>query len=529
MKRGEPYSRDTRGRRRERSRGWHSPKLVAMRRLLESLLLATALMGVLLLVPASTGRVAFADGGPHGGYTSTGGAGGGLPDQCAGCHRVHQGISKFRLLNAANPYALCLTCHNGSGSRLDVFDGVRLDAVEARDPAVVGVQSVPGMIFSVAPDSTRHAPAGSTVEYTIAVSNTSYAITTNYALSLSEASSADFLPSSLTAAVLSIDCCEVQYIDLVVTIAPTAPSGAQLLTSVTVTSDDEWFGPQTAIVTVQTKVGLPSAGNTLNGGGFMFVNGAQVTSRHNADPADDSSYPWGFIYPTSGQTTNTGLNANWMGTYLQCTSCHNPHGSNNYRILRDRLFGTTTPLVTVRAYYAGALTKDEGAPGLSAGAPVDKYVREYYASEGTGGAPNTGAGSLASLCVNCHVAYPSTGATVSYTGGGTTHYRHKTEMPFTDWSNPDTGRVSQNPETNPLSGFPALRLASNASNDNTIVTCLTCHRVHGTASTMNGYALRSSLGGLADDDLSPAQTTSSRSTCSLRTTAACVSPATNGV
>jgi len=272
------------------------------------------------------------------------------------------------------------------------------------------------------------------------------------------------------------------------------------------------FGLQTATVTTQTTVGLPSDDRTLNGGGFMFVNGAPVTSRHNADPADNSSFPWGFSDSGSGQSANTGQNLNWMGSALQCTSCHNPHGSDNYRMLRDRLFGVTTAQVNVKAFYAGAITRDEGAPGLNAGAPADKYVGEYYASEGTGGAPNTGAGSLASLCVACHGAYPSNGAAVAYTAGGVTHYRHKTEMPFTAWANPESGRVSQNPETNPIAGFPALRLASNSGNDNTIVTCLTCHRAHGTSSTMEGYAVRASLGGLADEGLSPAQTGLSRST-----------------
>ena len=103
------------------------------------------------------------------------------------------------------------------------------------------------------------------------------------------------------------------------------------------------------------------------------------------------------------------------------------------------------------------------------------------------------------------------GASQAYSAGGVTHYRHKTEMPFDDWSNPDTGRISQNPETNPVAGFPNLRLASNSGNSNGIVTCLTCHRVHGTNSTMAGYALKGSLGGLADEDLSPAQTSTSRS------------------
>ena len=166
------------------------------------------------------------------------------------------------------------------------------------------------------------------------------------------------------------------------------------------------------------------------------------------------------------------------------------------------------------AFFGGAFTKDEGAPGLEGGSPADKYTQEYYGSAGSGGAPTTaGQGSLASLCGACHTAYPSDGASVGFTAGGVTHYRHKTEMPYTDWTNPETGtQVTNHPETNPLTGFPALRLASNTGESNTIVTCLTCHRVHGSTSTMSGYALMQQFGGLGDNDLTPSQTLTSSST-----------------
>jgi len=105
-----------------------------------------------------------------------------------------------------------------------------------------------------------------------------------------------------------------------------------------------------------------------------------------------------------------------------------------------------------------------------------------------------------------HTAYPSAGASAAYTVGGVTHFRHRTEMPFTNWTNPETGLPPLNPETSGLAGFPALRLASNGTQGNTVVTCLTCHRVHGSSATMSNYALKKSLGGLADEDLTPTQT-----------------------
>ncbi len=263
----------------------------------------------------------------------------------------------------------------------------------------------------------------------------------------------------------------------------------------------------TADVKVETKVGDPTGLGILNGGGFRYIAGVAVTSRHNADPADNSLYPWGY-------NANTGQNTNALASPLQCTSCHNPHGTANYRLLKEKVNAVST---VVRAWYpdggAGAFVKDEGASGLGTGAPGDKYTKEYYGSAGGGGAPITTGGSLASLCGACHTAYPSASASSAYTAGGVTHYRHKTEMPYTDWTNPETGVAPpNNPETLPITNFPALRLASNSTNDQKIVTCLTCHRVHGSTSTMQGYALKTTFGGQGDTDLTPSQTADSIST-----------------
>lgn len=83
-----------------------------MRRII--IALAGAAAGLLLGV-----SIASADGGPHGDYTTT-------TDKCAACHRVHtaQGAKVLK----ADRAGICLSCHDGSGAPLDVWDGVRLAA-----------------------------------------------------------------------------------------------------------------------------------------------------------------------------------------------------------------------------------------------------------------------------------------------------------------------------------------------------------------------------------------------------------------
>ena len=475
-----------------------------------TLAVLTAIVGFSL----ATGTApASADGGPHGNYTSTGGADGGLPDQCAGCHRVHQGKSVGKLLKANSPYALCLTCHNGQGSKLDVFDGVKLAATVTPSGSVVRAIDSASLNVSVAPAAVLSAVQGTTVntEFTLAIRNrTGSSVSTTVTLSdsnvgvgaqqfsastLANLANPDVTQHTLPTVVVpaaSGDVPGVAYVDVITHSKSTNAAAVSNLTTVTVT-----LGAETPAVVIQTLVGDNPA-NVLNGGGFMYVSGAAITSRHNADPADNMTRPWGY-------NANSGQNTNTIAAPLQCTSCHNPHGTTNYRLLKESINGST---VNVKAWYDGVATVNEGARGLESGAPADKYTQNYYGSAGTGGAPTATTGSLASLCGACHTAYPSSGASAGYTAGGVTHYRHKTEMPFTDWSNPDTARVSSNPETSPISGFPALRLASmsgSGTGSNNVVTCLTCHRVHGTSTTMSGYALKISGGGLGDSDLTPSQ------------------------
>ena len=76
-----------------------------------------ALVGCAVLLSVGVGTAA-ADNGPHV-------KGQGLtPDTCAACHRAHTGKAPYNLKE--NQEALCFTCHGttGTGSNLDVQDGV---------------------------------------------------------------------------------------------------------------------------------------------------------------------------------------------------------------------------------------------------------------------------------------------------------------------------------------------------------------------------------------------------------------------
>ena len=388
---------------------------------------ALALAAALSALGASA---AFADGGPHGGFVnpvtvanSTFTANTVNTDGCAGCHRVHESPAADHLLKAPTEFELCTSCHNGTGSVLDVLDGKRLSA------------------------------------------------------------------------------------------------------------------------TASTRPGSSATGGDLLGGGFDFQRGQATTSKHPLG----ATAAWGAGTAPPGSLapfdTTSGTAAS-----LDCTSCHNPHGSRNYRILNEQVGGIpgSPKNVSVLAFApntptgtTAGFTKDEFGPGITSGTPSTKYTVAYYASNGltdTGGffGPDTQANiatrnaavtpgdskatGAALLCGACHTAYPSPNAM----DGTYPLHRHTTEHMWNTFDSATPGMIdpafswtttaSAGPAAGTAVNSVPLRLAStdggapkpptgtgaatpaaNFTLPNTFgnqqnVTCLTCHNAHGSSAKMTGFA-----------------------------------------
>jgi predicted CXXCH cytochrome family protein len=69
----------------------------------------------------------------------------------------------------------------------------------------------------------------------------------------------------------------------------------------------------------------------LNGGGFEQANGKAVTSSHSVEGLGGGT----GIAKAWGSQDGSGDNGTGVQGTLECTSCHNPHGSTNYRLLND--------------------------------------------------------------------------------------------------------------------------------------------------------------------------------------------------
>ncbi|VAW42517.1 hypothetical protein MNBD_CHLOROFLEXI01-1457 [hydrothermal vent metagenome] len=198
--------------------------------------------------------------------------------------------------------------------------------------------------------------------------------------------------------------------------------------------------------------GNVGAGNTpdnapLLGGGFLNYQGTAVTSIHDADGTTAAAW---------GNDVDRGVTADLTEGNLSCASCHDPHGSSNYRILKEEINGN--PVVVQQV--------DEGA--------AKDYDTEQW---GTG---------MSSVCAACHDAYHVTtsgsGSDSVYlaTGG----YTHAVDMNYS------YGGTNTNPElgwTDEFGNGPNyLPLAESGINDR--VVCSTCHLSHGTAAEATGFA-----------------------------------------
>ncbi len=276
-----------------------------------------------------------------------------------------------------------------------------------------------------------------------------------------------------------------------------------------------------------------SALATLNGGGFERVpNGSggflNVTSIHdNSDAVNLTA--WG-----GGQSASAAQMA------LTCTSCHDPHGSANYRLLRDTVNGHVvggydetvnilspppTPwVISAEEGYptGGWLLHDAGA------SQVASYLPNYTKAEYAYMAPAAGSQrSMSGWCSACHERYIVRDDTVAsaqqlswgagaipmpgmydygaaeadaenaispQTGsvGARARHRHPVNVTLGAGVGPASARaLARHVVTDTLLPLEQRAGSPNFRGDydyQDYISCLTCHVAHGTSVTMTGWA-----------------------------------------
>lgn len=197
----------------------------------------------------------------------------------------------------------------------------------------------------------------------------------------------------------------------------------------------------------------------LNAGGFGLYRlqgqGAFVATTSTHSYNNTETMAWGYGGANTGQTAAMASSA-----ALECSSCHNPHGSTNYRILNNIVNGV----------------------GITSTVTTLESPKSYTAE-------NWGAG-MSGFCATCHTNYRSLGSGSGSTGlnlGGVTHYRHRTDMPFSYTNSQGVSNV--NPETVGLTaGGVTYQLPLAESGTNNSVACTTCHLAHGSSAAQGTYS-----------------------------------------
>ena len=144
---------------------------------------------------------------------------------------------------------------------------------------------------------------------------------------------------------------------------------------------------------------------TLNGGGFdTLAGGESVTSIHTMEAGAATDPMWG-----AGNSAPSGQN-------LDCVSCHDPHGSSNYRLLKDIVNGvivggytsTDTPqpfVYSAEENYPGVgwLRHEPGVLQMAAYKP--NYTGAEYRWETTATYTGGRNRSMSTWCSACHTQY----------------------------------------------------------------------------------------------------------------------------
>jgi predicted CXXCH cytochrome family protein len=206
-----------------------------------------------------------------------------------------------------------------------------------------------------------------------------------------------------------------------------------------------------------TGVANSVSGGNLIAGGFTTYKGQPVTSNH--DTSGSITNTWGISGTNRGQ-----LGA--MSAALTCTSCHNPHGSTNYRMINTPINGI--PITVTQS--------DEGA--------AKDYTQQHWLAD------------ISSACDGCHASYHTLArpSTTNGSGGG---YAHRTDFSTSKTYTLTAIGFSKNDGVTVTLPFASTSLTSTlvvASGNKGLVVCETCHLVHGSSSAMTGFANGAALG-----------------------------------
>lgn len=290
-------------------------------------------------------------------------------------------------------------------------------------------------------------------------------------------------------------------------------------------------------------------GAVLNGGGFEEVNGVPITSTHMYKGSSWGAYGGGYFgagktfaadYSDAGQGPDAFMTGTGNSIKMDCATCHDPHGSPNYRILKTVVNGNVVGEYTPTAdptdpdpngyvssvepgWPVNGFRLHTGYPAYTPNYTTAMYAKGYdmldaTASDGTVGV-NESKG-MSGWCAGCHNTYlgpvetftktNTLGVSSTYESVASTYnagdgsglglrHKHPINVELDSYNGPDKASMIVTDTTVPLAhSIDELGAPTNEAQD--WIECLTCHRAHGTAADMTGYASAAGADDVLDVD-----------------------------
>ena len=250
------------------------------------------------------------------------------------------------------------------------------------------------------------------------------------------------------------------------------PNGVLLTDSCVACHTTGGSGPEVISTAVTAPTG-PGNPNYLAGGNFWWVDtGADDTKGHNVLGVAglDTTGVSGGLIPPGG----TGL-----ATQLTCAGTLGCHGTSGEAAPLNAISGAHHGNIDLAAGSATGTTPADSYRFLVGirGIEDDDYEETVTASDHNGYSGSTGvdASTISSLCASCHTDFHG-----ASTSSGSTWIRHPTDLDLSTALGEYTAYATYNP-------LVPVGSTTNADLVNTdvqtagkgIVTCLSCHRAHG--------------------------------------------------
>ena len=276
-------------------------------------------------------------------------------------------------------------------------------------------------------------------------------------------------------------------------------------------------------------------GSILNGGGFESFDNTPTTSSHVTNSAPWGAWGGGYAGPNGATATGNTSALNEIGESnkiaMDCATCHDPHGSANYRILKAQVNGNNVggyqpsgdPQNPTPDGFVSSVETGWPANGFELHTAYPAYVPNYTTPMYAKGY-NMAAGTqndlkgMSGWCSGCHstyigdstqtftnsagIAYQSLAST--YTAGDTVgtplagrvsvgfllRHKHPVNVSLSTYNGPDKSSMIVTDQVLPVANDlgEAHVAGKPVTSDGDWVECLTCHRAHGTIAAMSGFA-----------------------------------------